>query len=90
MTDTPPDSDGEVIQNLLDRWEEARDRGHRLTAAEVCRDRPDMLAVGAETGEDDLVAISHYVLSHSDPAGPLGRLPRFDAASVGAARSLAG
>jgi serine/threonine-protein kinase len=39
---TTPDDD--LLYDLLDRWEEAHDRGAPLDPAELCRERPDLVA----------------------------------------------
>ena len=35
-------SDGDQIDERLNRWEEARERGEAVSAEQLCRDRPEL------------------------------------------------
>lgn len=45
-----------VVDDLIDRWEEARERGQSIPAEELCRERPDLL----ETVRKKLNALSAF------------------------------
>jgi eukaryotic-like serine/threonine-protein kinase len=57
---------GDDLEGLLDRWEEARDRGEPISPEELCRDRPELLAELAGL-IDELRAVDAFLDGPTDP-----------------------
>jgi hypothetical protein len=63
--------DSERLEALLDRWEESRQQGRTLTAAELCRDCPELLPALQER-IDTLRRLGNLIRELPPPPPPVG------------------